>query len=326
MNRTIRQVALLVSGAVVLSFLVLVVNQTAQVVQLAGTIHPRLAPITLFALLSAYAALAGVPLMMMLRLPRPLVPPKNEDSPEFDAHLKRLSTRLEKSPHLSGKDLSSRQGIEEGLEILAGKADRIVRDTAATVFVTTAVSQNGRLDGLLVLAAQSRMVWRIARLYNQRPNPREIVHLYANVAGTVFLAGELQDLDMGEQVEPVLSSAISALGVSLPGFQVAGAILANCVLNGSTNAFLTLRVGMIAKRYCGALVLERKATLRRAATTEAAQYLGGIVSEGTARISKAILRATADKVGDALSGAKKKGARLLEKVRAYRLREEPELG
>jgi Domain of unknown function (DUF697) len=326
MNRKIRLVALFAGGTVVLSFAVLVVNQTAQVVQLARTLHPTLGTPTLVALLAAYAGLIGVPVALVLRLPRPLVPPQSEHSPEFETHLNRLAERLRSNPQLAGRDLSDRRDVEEALGVLGEKANTIVRDMAATVFITTAVSQSGRLDGLLVLAAQSRMVWRIAHLYHQRPTPRDLVHLYANVAGTVFLAGELQDLDLGEQVEPVLSSAISALGVSLPGFQIAGAILANCVLSGSTNAFLTLRVGMIAKRHCGALVTEQKALLRRAATTEAAQYLGAIVADGSARISKAILRATADKVGDALSGAKRKGVQLLDMVRSYRLKEQPEVG
>ena len=61
----------------------------------------------------------------------------------------------------------------------------------------------------------------------------------------------MQEIDLGEQVEPILSSAVGALGASVPGFQVAGTILANCVLSGSANAFLTLRVAMIARRYCG---------------------------------------------------------------------------
>ena len=181
------------------------------------------------------------------------------------------------------------------------------------------MSQSGRLDGLVVLAAQSRMVWRLAHLYQQRPTLRDMVHLYANVAGTAFVAGELQDLDLGEQVEPILSSAVGALGASVPGFHVARTILANCVLSGSANAFLTLRVGMIARRYCGALVIEPKSSVRKAATTEAARHLGGIVAEGSSRLTKALWRASADKVGGAVLGvggyAREAGARFAAKVR-----------
>ena len=323
MSRTFRVFALFASGTVLLSFAVLVLNQTAQVVQLASVIHPTLGTATLATLLATYAGLVGVPLVMVLRLPSPLIPPENENGPEFDAHLKKLGERLAASPLLAGRDLSDRHGIEDALDVLAARTNEIVRQSATGVFLATAVSQSGRLDGLVVLAAQSRMVWKIAHLYSQRPAARDMMHLYANVAGTAFVAGELQEIDLGEQVEPVVSAALSALGASLPGLQVAGAVLTNCVLDGSANAFLTLRVGMIAKRYCGALVVADKAAVRRAATAEAAGYLGVIVADGSARLTKAVWKSSMGKVGGALSGA---SAKLLAKVRSGRLREQSEAG
>ena len=256
MGKTFRTVVLLVGAGAALSFGVLIVNQTAQVVQLATTFHPGLGTATLWTLVTIYAATVGVPLVLYIRLPSPLVPPASEDAPEFESHLRRLGERLATSRHLAGRDLSDRRGIEEAIAVLGTKADMIVREAAMTVFLTTAVSQSGRLDGLMVLGAQSRMVWRVAHLYGQRPSPRDLARLYTTVAATVFVAGELDDLDMGEQVEPILSSAMGALGASVPGFQVAGTILANCVLTGSANAFLTLRVGMVAKRCCGATVVQ----------------------------------------------------------------------
>jgi hypothetical protein len=327
MRRTIRVIALFGSGTVLLSFVVLVVNQTAQVVQLAGAVHPTLGTVTLWGLVATYAGLVGVPAVLVFRLPSPLVPPKSEEGPEFEEHLKKLGERLSASPHLAGRDLSSRESVEEALGALAARSDEIVRQAASAVFLSTAVSQSGRLDGVLVLAAQSRMVWRVAHVYYQRPTVKDMLHLYSNVAATAFIAGEIQDLDLGDQVEPILSAALGAVGASLPGLQVAGAILANCVLDGSANAFLTLRVGMIAKRYCGALVVEPKADLRRAATAEAARYLGAIVADGTGRISKAVWRAGVGKVGGAVSGAssyaKDAGAKLMARVLGGVAREQP---
>ena len=211
MRRTVRLIALLGSGTVLLSFAVLVVNQTAQVVQLASHVHPTLGTVTLGALLVTYAGLIGVPVVMVWRLPSPLVPPESDEGPEFEAHLNRLRERLVTSPHLEGINLSSREGVEEGLEALEGRANQVVREAASTVFLATAVSQSGRLDGLLVIAAQSRMVWKVAHIYYQRPTVRDMVHLYANVAATAFVAAEIGDLDLSEQVEPVLTSALGAL-------------------------------------------------------------------------------------------------------------------
>ena len=58
----------------------------------------------------------------------------------------------------------------------------------------------------------------------------------------------------------------------------------NSLLSGSANAFLTLRVGMIAKAYCGSLVAQPRTKLRRSATAEAARLLSGIVKESGARV------------------------------------------
>jgi hypothetical protein len=314
MGRTVRAFVLFTSGFVLLSATVLVINQTAGFVDLATRVHPGLGTATLWVLILTYTGLVGTPIVLFVRLPAALAPPGRDDGPEFEAHLERLRGRLTKCPQLVGCDLADRPKIEAALQVLDGRAEAIVRDAASSVFLATAVSQSGRLDAILVLAAQSRMIWRIAHVYHQRPNPRDLVHLYANVAATAFVAGELQDIDLSEQVEPVLGAAIGALGASVPGFQVAGTILANCVLSGSANAFLTLRVGMIARRHCGALVIEPKSIVRRAATIEASRLLGGIVSDGTARLSKAIWRVSVDKVNGAVSNAKDAGTKLFAKM------------
>ena len=157
-----------------------------------------------------------------------------------------------------------------------------------TVFLTTAVSQSGRLDGLLVLAAQSRMVWRVAHLYYQRPSLREMLYLYANVAATSFVAGELDDLELHQMIQPVVAGTVGAVGGAIPGFQVMTSIMVNSLLSGSANAFLTLRVGIIAKDYCGSLVAEPRTQVRRAATAEAARLLSGIVKDSGKRVRDAI--------------------------------------
>jgi hypothetical protein len=168
------------------------------------------------------------------------------------------------------------------------------------------------------------MVWQISRLYYQRPTLRDLVQLYANIAGTVFMAGELEDIDIHEQVEPVLSSTLGAMAVTIPGVQLAASILVNSVLTGTANAFLTLRVGLIARRYCGSLVVAERRALRRAASAEAAGLLGSIVKEGTTKLSKAVWEASRDRAGATLSGmkryAEKAGKSILSRVGLHKSR------
>lgn len=290
MQKTLKTFAILGSGLLILSFTVIVVNQTAQVVQLAKTVHPALGTATLWGLVLAYGGMIGVPAVMILRMPRPLAPPASEEGPEFEEHIKRLGERLAGNVRVQQAGIipSDRKGVEEALWLLDEQANLVVKQMATTVFLTTAVSQSGRLDALLVLAAQSRMVWRIAHLFYQRPSLRELAHLYANVAATSFVAGELDDLELHQMIQPVVAGSLGAVGGAIPGFQVFTSIVVGSLLSGSANAFLTLRVGMITKDYCASLVSEPRVRVRKQATAEAARLLSGIVKESGARVRDAI--------------------------------------
>jgi hypothetical protein len=304
MNRTMKNAAVLVSGFVLLSFGVVVVNQTAGVVSLAGEVHPVLVKVTLVGLVGSYVALIGVPVVMFVRLPRSLNPPLSEDDPGFPDHLDQLKRRLAGNPIVTEPDLASRAGIGRAIAQLDARADEIVRSTASVVFLSTAVSQNGKFDAMIVLAAQSRMVWQIAHLYSQRPTARDMTRLYANVAATAFAAGAIEEVDLNEQIQPVLGSTLGAMAGAIPGFQVAAMLMVNSVMSGSANAYLTLRVGLIAKKYCGAIVLQPKPAIRRAASAEAARMLGGIVAAGTSKISGAVWGAVRDRGTQTFDGVK----------------------
>lgn len=302
MSKSLRTAALLLSIFLVAAFAVFLVNQTVQVVGLADRVHPALGTGVLWGLLLLYAACVLVPVAMMLRLPKPLSPPASEASPEFAAHLRALGLRLQGNPLVRGRALSAREDIEAALRILDGRADEIIRGTGSQVFITTAVSQNGSLDGLMVLLAQTRMLWQLAHVYYQRPTVRELALLYGNVASTALVATQLDDLDLAEQVQPLVSGVLGSAAGSVPGLQIASSLLVNSIVTGTANAFLTLRVGIIAKQYCGALVLPERRALRRLAVSQAAQMLGTIARDGARRVGGAFWAAAKARVGDAARG------------------------
>src|SRR5262249_32923873 len=160
------------------------------------------------------------------------------------------------NPHLAGRSfqLNDQPGIEAALKVLDSQVDEMIKKTASTVFLSTALSQNGRLDALMVLTAQTRMIWQGACVYHHRPSLREMIRLYNNVGVTVFMASEIEDLDLTEQVEPVIKTAISgSLASLLPGISSISSIVTQSILDGTANAYLTLRVGVICRTYCAAL-------------------------------------------------------------------------
>ena len=66
--------------------------------------------------------------------------------------------------------------------------------------------------------------------------------------------------------------------------------MVNSLLSGSANAFLTLRVGIIAKDYCGVSGCRAQDAGPPRGLGEAARLLSGIVKESGARVREAIWR------------------------------------
>ena len=154
MKKSLKTFALLGSGLIILSCTLVVINQTAGVVALAKEVHPVLGTATLWGLLAVYAGIIGVPAVMIMRMPKPLVLPESDSGPEFEEHLKRLRDRLASNPLLQ-LDTSrpvDRREIKDAIEVLDTEADAVIKQMATMVFLTTAVSQSGRLDALLVLS------------------------------------------------------------------------------------------------------------------------------------------------------------------------------
>jgi uncharacterized membrane protein YcjF (UPF0283 family) len=286
-----RHIFLFLAILVIVGFIVTVINQTVQLVNLVALIDARLALGLLVTLIIVYAICIAVPLVLLLRLPKPLRPPRDENAPEFPQHLAALQARLNENAYLKkqGVRVTNRQEVQAALRLLDQRAQEIITNTAGVVFTSTAISQNGNLDGLIVLATQTRLVWQVAHVYYQRPSLRELFDLYANVAATAFLAGSIAEIDLSEQVQPIVSSVLGSAAGAIPGLHVAATLLANSILQGSANALLTLRVGVITRRYCGALVLEDRRALRKSATAEAVALLGSIVVQGTKNITQAFV-------------------------------------
>jgi hypothetical protein len=287
MRKTMLRIATLLSFLLLISFAVIVVNQTAQLVELADRVSPAVGSAVFWGLIALYGFCLIVPIFLLLRLPKPLKPPPSEDHPEFPTHLERLGKRLSRNPLLSDPTIVSRPEIETALITLDSAADQRSKAAASQVFITTAISQNGSLDALLVLAAQSKLILEIARVYYQRPTLRDLIFLYTNVGATAFIAGELEDLDLSEQVQPVLTSVLGSAAGAIPGLGAATNLFVNSVVTGTGNAFLTLRVGAITKQYCRATVLLERRIIRRVAVVEAASMLGAIAKDGAKRVANA---------------------------------------
>jgi hypothetical protein len=325
-NSSARKTIVVLAVTISVCLVSLIIAGAASLISLADRIHPVAGTIVFWAVCLAAGFFALYCAIAYARLPPALIPPEERSGPKHEAYLEALRIRLAANPRTRDLPIVTKEEIEKAVGHLSAQADLVVRRTASTVFLSTALMQNGRLDGLIVLFTQIQMVGRIARIYVQRPSPRELVRLYANVAGTAFIASGLESLDLGEMVAPLAVSVVPALKGGIPGLSGISALLVKCVSNGAANAFLTLRVGEVARRYCELTSRCPAELIRKSATAAAVQHLGRIVRENGALVVKKIWASTGRALIDSgvskaedIAGATRD---LFGKISPWRLKEE----
>jgi len=291
-NSGARKMIIILAVMITVCLVSLIVAGATSLISLADRIHPVAGTVVFWVVCLTAGFFALYCAIAYARLPAALVPPEEDSGPKHDVYLQALRVRLAANPRTRDLPLVTKEEIEGAVATLSAEADLVVRGTASTVFLSTALMQNGRLDGLIVLFTQIQMIGRIARIYVQRPSPRELVRLYANVAGTAFVASGLESLDLGEMVAPLAVSVVPALKGGIPGLSGISALLVKCVSNGAANAFLTLRVGEVARRYCELTSRCPAELIRKSATAAAVQHLGRIVRENGALVVKKIWAST----------------------------------
>jgi hypothetical protein len=268
-----KNIITLIGAIVIASFLVFVHNCVAGLAAFAGRINPALEPWVFWGLLLPVAVSLGWAAAVALLRPRPMLVHADPTPEELAGFRRILAQRLARNRTLreAGLRVTGEADLEAGLALLRERADAQIRSTARQVFVSTALAQNGRLDSLVVLFLITRLTWRLSRLYNQRPHPRELVNLYANIAATSLLAGAIDELGVDEYVRELMGPLVggSAIGM-VPGAQAVAGVITASVLSGSTNCLLALRCGIVARDYLS-LHLDARGRMRRSATLEASR-------------------------------------------------------
>ncbi len=229
----------------------------------------------------------------------------DDDSPEGrEAFAKELARRLRTNPHileagLVPPDPDDRERLDQCLALLNKKADTEIEQNAKRIFLATALSQNGKLDALIVFVSLCRLVWRISAIYNQRPHPREVMSLYWAVVTTTFLALTLEELDITTEIGVGFGQALHAMApagltASIPFAGKALHTVTAAAIDGTANCYLALRAGIIT-RNAFAYAFAEKRPSRTAVFREA----GGILLT----MSSSIMNKLGTGVADTLTGA-----------------------
>lgn len=152
----------------------------------------------------------------------------------------------------SGLNINDPEFYEQALEYLDYLADQEIKRTAQRIFAATALSQNGRIDALIVFVCLCRLVWRVSSIYNQRPHPKEIISLYWVVASSTFIALSLEELDLSSEIAISFSESFQAVApaassASLPFVGSTLQVFTSSVADGAANCYLALRAGIITR-------------------------------------------------------------------------------
>jgi len=280
MSSSVRKSLVVLSGAVTIIVLIVIINQLVQFSEVLSRISPVLGQISLGLFLIVLTTAVLTPVYLYVKLPGPLIPPVSDNGPDYDKYIQKLAKRLSSNPVVDAEHVEGLEDVKAVIRQLDEKSDLSISRSANRAFITTAISQNGALDALFILGLQFRLIWEIAHIYEQRPSLKDMSFLYTNVLVTAFIASSIDEAEYYEIVESSMSQGIGSVLSMVPGT----ALIVNSAITGSSNAFLTLRIGKVTQQYCGSLVRQERQTIRNSATAKAAKMLGGIVYEGSKKL------------------------------------------
>ena len=166
---------------------------------------------------------------------------------------KKVAQNLMNDPEIPEEEKNKINLSEDSPEVIHEKLTQIFNDSmkksinkiilknAKTVMLSTAISQNGRLDMLAVLGVNLKMISEIVKKCGFRPSYSRLGRLSVNVFGTALIAEGLENMDITE----ILPSSTTSLIKSLPFVST----VTNSFFQGISNALLTIRIGIVTRKF-----------------------------------------------------------------------------
>lgn len=213
---------------------------------------------------------------------------------ERQAFARELERRLKKNPHVraAGLRATDEHFLEKALDVLDARAGEEIRNSAKRVFLGTALSQNGRLDALIVFVSLARMVWRVSGIYNQRPTPAELWSVYSTVSSATFISFSIEALDIPRTITESMNELLPAVTPAMAASSVPlmGPMMQQCtsaVIDGAANCLLAIRAGVVTRSAFRFAALGREEARQQACVREAGTMLAEISRETVGAIVEA---------------------------------------
>ena len=119
--------------------------------------------------------------------------------------------------------------------------NKIILSNAKTVMLSTAISQNSKLDMFAVVTVNLKMIKEMVLRCGFRPSYPNLGKLSFNVLSTALIAEGLENMNLDDMLP---TSAMNALG-EIPFIKP----VISSTLQGISNALLTIRIGIVTRKY-----------------------------------------------------------------------------
>ena len=123
--------------------------------------------------------------------------------------------------------------------------NKTINMTATRVLISTAISQSGKFDAINVALTNIRMIMQICVKCGYHPTYAKLTKLIVKVFRNAVVAYSIESLNAGEAVTNGINKLTQNVLSNIP---IVGT-LTKSVLEGSTNALLTLRIGILTRKY-----------------------------------------------------------------------------
>ncbi|MDD3126063.1 MAG: DUF697 domain-containing protein [Candidatus Izemoplasmatales bacterium] len=166
-------------------------------------------------------------------------------------------------------------------ETIKKELNKIIVQHAETVFLSTAISQNGRLDLIAVLTINLRLIKELVIKCGFRPSYASLGKLSVNIMSSAIIAESLEDINFNELFP---SQSLNVLN-EIPFLK----IITGSLAQGAGNALLSLRVGIICRNYLFMnLKGQTKQQIRKNAFGEAILLFPSVIGESIKKLPSRI--------------------------------------
>ncbi len=213
-----------------------------------------------------------------------------EDNARKNFHMYRKVTKnLALEPYLSDDEkasltasLNDPLALKQSLSVVFDQTikkelNKIIIQNAESVFLSTAISQNGRLDAIAVFVINLKLIKELVLKCGFRPSYSALGRLSFTILTSAIIAESLEDINLNELFP---NKGINALA-DLPFVKT----ILGSLAQGMGNALLSLRVGIICRNY---LFMNLKGVpknkIRRMAFAEAVTLLPGVLAESIKKL------------------------------------------